>query len=188
MYKIQFAYKLTVNINEIAIFLLKRVSYTEKLVVLCIMIMGKNNCKLNTKKYVRSIMARFARYTYRIICHTFSTNDDVSKFTIHTVLLNCNNTYCTYTLLNILSRLTFYFGKKVYESINSNCFSRTFFFSPLPIESHSIVFFFYKKIRIKFWPFTGSMNVHSLASIKVISKSLQNFHSFIATSLLSFIL
>jgi len=117
-----------------------------------------------------------------MICHTFSTNDDVSKFTIHTVLLNCNNTYCTYTLLNILSRLTFYFGKKIYESINSNLF----FFSP---SSNWISFnrFFYKKIRIKFWPFTGSMNVHSLASIKVISKSLQNFHSFIAR-LLSYLL
>jgi hypothetical protein len=63
MYKIQFAYKLTVNINEIAIFLLKRASYTGKLAVLCIMIMGKDNCKLNTKK-IRALYNGSIRKVY----------------------------------------------------------------------------------------------------------------------------
>lgn len=64
--------------------------------------------------------------------------------------------HCTYTLLNILSRLTFYFGKNVYKS------KLELFLFPPPIESqrHSILcLFFYKKL----WPFTGSLNTRSLA-------------------------
>ena len=83
--------------------------------------------------------------------------------------------YYTYTLLNILSRLTFYFGKNVYKSKLELFFFPEYFPPPIKSQRHSTVylFFYQKKNSHKSLAFYWQLE-HSQLSIKVISKRLQN--------------
>lgn len=78
-------------------------------------------------------------------------------------------------LLNILNRLTFYFGKKRLQIYISNCFSFSWTFSfnwiSKTIQSFAS---FYQKLGIKFSGLLLAAWQNSQLSLRIISKKLQN--------------